>query len=128
MSAQLGGALQPGLERTASAIATTTSAFAGRVHPALSRTAAMSQSAAGLVSVLLLTPAAVTAFAFALWRLGEDLGWTGKFVVTEGLFSHWPVWMMLSIGLKMLATFANSLATEENRRPLHARNGRARPF
>ena len=74
----------------------------------------MSQEAASLVSVLFLNPGAMIALVFGLWRLGEDLGFAGPFVISDGLFSHWLVWIMLSAGLKALATMATRNAVKEN--------------
>ena len=111
---RLGGIPQPAVARTTSAMARTRSAVADRIQPAISRTARVSQEAASLVSVLLLNPGAMIALVFGLWRLGEDLGLTGPFVISEGLFSHWIVWMMLSGGLKALATMATRNATREH--------------
>jgi hypothetical protein len=56
------------------------------------------------VLIALLTPAAVLALVMAVWRVGADLGWTGAFLITGGFFSHWQVWLALSIGLKMLSS------------------------
>jgi hypothetical protein len=111
---RLGGILQPAVARTTTAIASTRSAVADRIQPAISRTAQVSQEAASLVSVLFLNPGAMIALVFGLWRLGEDLGLTGTFVISEGLFSHWLVWIMLSGGLKALATMATRNAESEN--------------
>jgi hypothetical protein len=52
----------------------------------------------------LLTPAAVVAFVMGLWRVCADLGWAGAFLIADGLFSHWQVWIALSIALKMLSS------------------------
>jgi hypothetical protein len=111
---RLGGILQPAVARTTSAMASTRSAVADRLQPAISRTAQVSQEAASLVSVLFLNPGAMIALVFGLWRLGEDLGLTGPFVISDGLFSHWLVWIMMSGGLKALATMATRNATREN--------------
>ncbi len=56
------------------------------------------------VLVALLTPAAVVALVMALWRVCADLGWAGAFLIADGFFSHWQVWIALSIGLKMLSS------------------------
>jgi hypothetical protein len=111
---RLGGVLQPALAWTTSAIASTRSAVADRIQPAIGRTAQVSQEAASLVSVLFLNPGAMIALVFGFWRLGVDLGWTGNFVVSEGLFSHWLVWILLSGGLKALAIMATRDAKSEN--------------
>jgi len=56
------------------------------------------------ILVALLTPAALVAFALGLWRVCADLGWAGAFLLTDGFFSHWQVWIALSIGLKMVSS------------------------
>ncbi len=99
--------------------------MAVRIQPAIDRTAAVSFQAANVASVLFLAPAAMIALVFSLWRLGEDLGWTGPFVISEGLFSHWLVWMMLAIGLKALAVMvtrdhANRNTQKENSTEMRA--------
>jgi hypothetical protein len=57
----------------------------------------------------LLTPAAVMAIGLAMWRLGADLNWTGQFAISEGLFSHWQVWVgmaaVLQLGAILLARY-----------------------
>jgi len=52
------------------------------------------------VLIALIAPSAVLALIVGLWRLSEDLGWTGAFPVSQGFFSHWQVWIALAIGLK----------------------------
>ena len=32
-----------------------------------------------------------------MWRIGTDLGWTGDFVFSDGLLSHWQVWIGAAI-------------------------------
>jgi hypothetical protein len=49
----------------------------------------------------MLTPACAIAYALALWRIGEDMGWARDFAIRQGLFSHWQVWFGLGIGLQM---------------------------
>ena len=56
------------------------------------------------VLVALLTPAAGIALAMGLWRLSADLGWAEAFLIPGGLFSHWQVWIALSIALKILSS------------------------
>jgi hypothetical protein len=55
----------------------------------------------------LLTPAAVMACVLALWRLAADLNVTGQFPISQGLFSHWQVWMTLATLLQFLAIVLN---------------------
>ena len=52
----------------------------------------------GILSAML-SPLALIAYVFALWRLSSDIGWSGPFVISSGLFSHWIVWF--SIGLTL---------------------------
>jgi hypothetical protein len=56
------------------------------------------------ILVALLTPAAVVALVMGIWRICADLGWAGAFLIESGFFSHWQVWIALSIGLKMLSS------------------------
>ncbi len=44
----------------------------------------------------MLTPACAIAYALALWRIGEDMGWARDFAIRQGLFSHWQVWFGLA--------------------------------
>lgn len=100
---RIGGVLQPAWARTASAVTSS-------IQPAWERTAALSQRfaeksqrAADLGIALLLAPAAFTALVLGLWRLGCDLGWTEQFFISDGLFSHWQVWLALSAALIYVA-------------------------
>jgi hypothetical protein len=56
------------------------------------------------ILVALLTPAALVALVLGIWRVCTDLGWAGAFLISGGFFSHWQVWIALSIGLKMLSS------------------------
>jgi hypothetical protein len=56
------------------------------------------------VLVALLAPMAGVALVMGLWRLTADLGWTETFFITGGFFSHWQVWIALSIALKILSS------------------------
>ncbi len=49
-----------------------------------------------------LAPASAVALGVALWRLAYDLDWTGRFAISDGLFSHWQVWMALAVLLQVL--------------------------
>ena len=49
-----------------------------------------------------LAPASAVALVAALWRLAYDLDLTGRFAISEGLFSHWQVWMGLAVLLQVL--------------------------
>ena len=87
------------------------------VQSALDKTAIASHDAALAVSAFL-TPVAVIALAFGLWRLGMDVGWTEDFVISNGLFSHWQVWIALALALQALAsTFSRHEAVQANENP-----------
>jgi hypothetical protein len=58
--------------------------------------------AARLVASVL-TLIAICLAVFGVWRVAEDLGWAGDFVITEGLFSHWQVWIGAAILLQWIA-------------------------
>jgi hypothetical protein len=55
----------------------------------------------------LLTPAAVMAFALAFWRFGADMNWTGRFAISDGLFSHWQVWLCVAGVIEVCAHVLN---------------------
>jgi hypothetical protein len=55
----------------------------------------------------LLTPAAVMAFALAAWRLSFDLGWAREFAFSEGLLSHWQVWLAAAALIELCAWTLN---------------------
>jgi hypothetical protein len=55
----------------------------------------------------LLTPAAVMACALAFWRLSADLKVTNQFPITDGLFSHWQVWVSGATVLQLFAVVLN---------------------
>jgi len=48
----------------------------------------------------LLTPAAVLCVVMALWGVLSDTNYLQKFVIEEGLFSHWQVWLALGIAIQ----------------------------
>jgi hypothetical protein len=60
-----------------------------------------------LATASLLTPAAVMACVLAFWRLAADLNATAQFPISEGLFSHWQVWLTLAASLQFFATILN---------------------
>ncbi|SRR5579871_137011 len=60
-----------------------------------------------LALAALLTPAAVMAFVLAFWRLAADLKATGAFPISEGLFSHWQVWLVAAAMLQSCALGLN---------------------
>jgi hypothetical protein len=77
--------------------------FAVALQSSINQAIASSTKAAALI-VALMTPAAMIALALGLWRLTADLGWTGEFLVSDGFFSHWQVWILLAMALKRAAS------------------------
>lgn len=67
------------------------------------------------VLVALLTPAALVALVMGMWRVGNDLGWAREFLISGGLFSHWQVWIALSIGLKVLSSMLIAWGSRSNK-------------
>src|ERR1700689_3876439 len=61
----------------------------------------------------LLTPAAVMACVLTLWRLAADLNVTGQFPITNGLFSHWQVWLTVAAALQFSAIVLNRYGKAE---------------
>lgn len=55
-----------------------------------------------LASAPLLTPACVMAYVLAFWRLAADLGMARE-SSSQGLFSHWQLWIALAAALQLAA-------------------------
>jgi hypothetical protein len=62
------------------------------------------------VVATLLSPAAVTAAAFAVWRITADLNLTRSFAITSGFFSHWQVWLGAAALLQVCSRLLNRYA------------------
>jgi hypothetical protein len=60
-----------------------------------------------LAMASLLTPAAVMACVLAFWRLTADFKVTNQFPITDGLFSHWQVWVTGATALQLCAVVLN---------------------
>jgi hypothetical protein len=56
-----------------------------------------------LVSALM-GPAVFSAYAFALWSLAANLGWTDSFVFPVGPLSNWLVWLGVAVLLSLAAS------------------------
>jgi len=52
----------------------------------------------------MLAPLSLMAFVLGFWRLGADLNWTGEFAISAGLFSHWQVWMVIAVAMRLGAS------------------------
>jgi hypothetical protein len=107
---------QPAVAGVQSVVGATSSERAGKSQVRLAGSLATAVATAlpsGTVSlgrqlpdilVALLTPAALVALAMGLWRVSADLDWAGAFPIASGFFSHWQVWIALSIALKILSS------------------------
>ncbi len=60
-----------------------------------------------LAIAALVTPAAAVAAAFGLWRIAADLGWTNRFAISSGFFSHWQVWLGAAALLQLCSHVLN---------------------
>jgi hypothetical protein len=56
------------------------------------------------------------ALALACWRLAADLRFTGGFPITEGLFSHWLVWLAVAASLEGLGIYLHRYGVAPPRR------------
>lgn len=66
-----------------------------------------------LAMASLLTPAAVMACVLTFWRLAADLSVTGQFPISNGLFSHWQVWLTVAATLQFSAILLNRYGKTE---------------
>jgi hypothetical protein len=57
--------------------------------------------AAGMAS--LMSPLAVMAGVLGVWRIAADIGIAREFAISDGLFSHWQIWMMLAVLIQLAA-------------------------
>ena len=62
------------------------------------------------VAAALLSPAAVAAAAFAVWKLTADLNLTRRFAIASGLFSHWQSWLGAAVALQVCSRLLNRYA------------------
>lgn len=51
----------------------------------------------GALLSALMGPAVFSAYAFALWSLAANLGWTNTFVFSAGPLSNWLVWFGIAV-------------------------------
>jgi len=68
-----------------------------------------------LAVAALISPAGVMALVLAFWRLAADLKFTGQFPITDGLFSHWQIWMAAGVALHSCAILLNRYGKPEYR-------------
>ena len=104
---RIGGAAPGASVRAATLLADTSSTFSSRLQALVEETALglrdLFEKQLVNVLIILLAPASMIALVFGLWRLGADLAWTGTFVISDGFFSHWQVWLALAGALRLAA-------------------------
>jgi hypothetical protein len=61
----------------------------------------------------LLIPSALLAFTLALWNIAADLRWTGRFLVSTGVLSHWQVWFCVAAFLLVFARLLDRYGAAE---------------
>jgi hypothetical protein len=81
--------------------------------PAARRASGLNRQTA-LVMSSLMTPVALMAWVLGGWRLAADLKWTGAFVFTDGVFSHWQVWFAAAILVQFAAFLLQRRAGGDN--------------
>jgi hypothetical protein len=111
--------IQPAWMRAASVFTYTNSVYPARLRRLFNRIVIASEAGLNVLPALL-TPASVVALVLGLWRVSSDLGWTEEFLIANGLFSHWQVWIALAIVLQIAASSlaakisSNTKISEEN--------------
>lgn len=58
----------------------------------------------GALVAALMGPAVLSGYAFALWSLAANMGWTGTFLFDSGPLSNWIVWLAIAILLNVAAS------------------------
>ncbi|MBV9761304.1 MAG: hypothetical protein JO340_12130 [Acidobacteriaceae bacterium] len=61
------------------------------------------QTFGSLLSALM-GPAVFSAYAFTVWSLSSNLGWTDTFVFTTGPLSNWLVWLAIAILINLASS------------------------
>lgn len=95
-----------------------------RLQPALAWAAAFSQATLSVVSragtwaagtaqefgsavAMLMGPAILSVYVFALWSLTADMGWTDSFPFATGPLSNWMIWMGAAVALHLASHVLN---------------------
>ncbi len=121
MQINVGGAIESSRVRRFTPFEEAAHSMAELARLALRHTTEFFQQSANLASAFL-GLASVLALVFGLWRVGADLGWAGQFVISDGLFSHWQVWIALAIVIRFTETLMRApVPAVEPSRPVNHR-------
>jgi len=67
-----------------------------------------------LAAASLLAPVAAMALVLGIWGLAADLKIAGDFAISNGLFSHWQVWIASAVVLAFVARLLNRYGRGDN--------------
>ena len=87
-------------------VTTWMTAFSQTSIAGLARTGAWAANTAqqfGSIVAVLMGPAVLSVYAFTLWSLTSELGWTDSFPFSTGPLSNWIIWLSLAILLHVAA-------------------------
>lgn len=82
-----------------------------QIGPKISKAKGKNRNVA-LAIAALVTPGTLLAFVFAVWRMSADLGFTAQFPITEGLLSHWQVWLAIAVVSQFFTSMLNRYGRE----------------
>jgi hypothetical protein len=49
------------------------------------------------VAAVLMGPAMLSVYAFAVWALTAEMGWTNSFPFAAGPLSNWIIWVLMAV-------------------------------
>jgi hypothetical protein len=68
------------------------------ISPRAGKNSRMARLAASVLTLV-----AISCGSLGMWRIGTDLDWAGDFVFSQGLFSHWQVWIAAAVAVQYLS-------------------------
>ena len=69
----------------------------------------------GVLVAVLMGPAVFSSYAFALWALAGNLGWSDSFVFSTGPLSNWIIWLGVAVLVNTAAAILKKHTRVENR-------------
>ena len=82
----------------------TTTQVAGEVFGRAGIWAADTAQQFGAVLAALMAPVVFCLYAFAVWGLASNLGWTASFMFPSGPLSNWLIWLGIAILVNLAAS------------------------